>query len=113
MTNTDKDVFIYYDSNYQDFILFLFIKLNQDQLKKALPISYTENPDMEYLTAAFVNGSDYLAQNNYCNISKFIKHNNMISIFTNNYDFVSKIYPNLDEKTYHNYLSFSNEQLKI
>jgi len=113
MTNTDKDALIFYDPKYEDFILFLYIKLTKDQLKKTLPISYIENLNMEYLTAAFINGSDYLAQDNYSNISKSINNNNMISIITNNYDFISEIYPNLDEKTYNNYLSFSNDQFKI
>ena len=113
MTNTDKDALIFYDHKYEDFILFLYIKLTKDQLKKTLPISYIENLNMEYLTAAFINGSDYLAQDNYSNISKSINNNNMISIITNNYDFISEIYPNFDEKTYNNYLSFSNDQLKI
>ena len=113
MINIDKDALIFYDSKYQNFILYLYIKLNKNQLKKALPISYLENSYLGYLTAIFVNGSDYLSQDNYYNISEYIKHNNMISIFKNNYNFIKQIYPNFDKKTYNTYLYFSKEQFKI
>lgn len=107
----DKGAYIYYNSIYNCNSLFLYIKLTKEELKNALPISYKEDSNNEYLGVIFINGRDYLGQNNYENISQFIENNKMIDIFSTCYTDCSYILKNLTEEEYNDFLNFSKNQL--
>ena len=48
MVIKDKDAFIFEEND--SIFLFIYMKLNEAQLQKALPISYIENSDKCYLS---------------------------------------------------------------
>ena len=110
----DKGSYVYED-NDTDIILFIYIKLSKDKLKRALPLSYNENTigDCNYLLACFKNGFDYLSCGTYETILEMITKHNMVDIINNDYISISKYYKNLTINDYNHYLSFATKQLKI
>ena len=107
----NKGAYIYYDNTDKTNILFLYMKLSQDELERALPLSYVESDDNTYLCVSFVNGKDYLGQSNYKDISQNIATLNMVNILTNDYNTVNETLQNLDISEFNSFVSFSKKQL--
>ncbi len=115
MNNIDQDkgAYVYYDNKFKTNVLFLYIKLQPSELERALPISYVEDKHNNYFNALFVNGKDYIGQNNYENIVESINNENMVNILTKEYDEVVTELKELKVSEFNNYVSFAKEQLKF
>ena len=92
---------------------FLYLKLSQEKLQKALPISYDKNINKSYLTVIFDNnGRDYLCQSSFKDIQESVDKMNMISLIDNDYRYVKTYIPNLSLTEYDIKKIFYKTQLK-
>lgn len=114
MNNIDqnKGAYIYYNNKDKVNVLFIYIKLSPDELERALPLSYVADQHNTYLNALFVNGTDYIGQNNYENIVERINNDKMINILTREYSEVVSELKDLKVSDFNDYVSFAREQLE-
>jgi hypothetical protein len=103
---------------FQDFDnkinLFIYIKLDEKELKEALPLSYNANlKDSNYLIVIIKNERDHLGQNSFESIQNLIKNKNMYNILEKNYEQLSKNIGALTQEQYDNYLGFAKRQLTL
>jgi hypothetical protein len=98
--------------NTDDLDLLLYMKLTDEELKRALPISYNPNLiNSNYLAAIFHNGYDHLAQYSFETIKRIISEENMKSIIDNDYITIQSYFNKLSYETYIHYKEFANKQL--
>jgi hypothetical protein len=110
----DKGAYLYMDKNSEKY-LYIFMKMSQEELKEALPISYDDvvMKDCTHLVVTFHEGSDYLGAASADDITLVIIQYNMINILENNYEKVKERFPSFTEEYYNDRVSFSKNQLKI
>ena len=92
-------------------ILFLYIKMGPDKLKKVLPLSYDKFTmgHQDYFIVFFKKGVDYLGCASYSEIQQIIQDNNAIDIINNDYINVNnKI--NIQFKEFQRLVNFSRAQ---
>ena len=105
----DKAGFIFEHEN--SFWVFLYIKLNQDQLKMALPISYKYNINKCYLSCVIDSKCrDYLAQQSQTEIETFLGEHRVINI-NHDYEKIKSMFPNITYELVNSYKKFVDKQL--
>jgi len=108
-----KGAYLYYDTDSQANVLYLYMKLSNEELKRALPLRYVEDPSNTYLNAFFVNGRDYIGQTNSESILQIINEKRMMNILTHDYSTVRESVNNLIPSEFYYYVSFAQEQLDL
>jgi len=114
-----RGAFIYLDES-ENVILFIYKKMDPDELKLSLPISFKENNVNCYITL-FIdeNGRDYIGQSSMTDINNIIFELNnsektqLSDILDMNYSEIKEKIPNLTLEEYNYKLQFSIEQLNI
>ena len=90
------------------------MKLSQKELRTALPVSYCNTKNSEYLICIFdEDGRDYTGQASLNNIKFIIEEHNMKELLNNNYEKLKYEFHNLDKNIYEEKLRIANKQLKI
>ena len=81
-------------------VIFMYIKMTDKELEKALPLSYVKNNDCEnqYFIVIFKDGLDYLGQLTHDNLQSTIKELQFKSILDNDYEFIKTYFPDASEK---------------
>lgn len=109
--NINQGAYIFEDSD-NDINLFIYIKLEPEDLKELLLLSY--NPsliDCNYLIIIIKDKKDHLGQNSFKAIKELIKKKNMLNILEKDYYFLHEKINTLTHEQYTNYLGFAKEQL--
>jgi hypothetical protein len=108
-----QGAYIFEDSD-NDINLFLYIKLEPEDLKNALPLSYNANlKDCNYLVVIIKNMTDHLGQNSFQVIKELIRKKNMQNILEEDYNLLHEKINNLTYEQYENYLGFAKQQLLL
>tara|TARA_B100000123_G_C25438304_1_gene300500 strand:- start:38 stop:418 length:381 start_codon:yes stop_codon:yes gene_type:complete len=91
----------------------IYLKLPPEELREALPISYQDDPELNYLLAIFdPNGRDFLAQVSWQDVKIAIREHKMSNLLQE--DFQDLAYKHgIDRITYLNSYQFAKEQLDI
>ena len=105
--NTEKDED---DDRCDEIGLFMYFKMTDAELKKALPISYNKN-EGNYMVAYFVNRRDFIGQGFNHAIAQEIVKNNMINLLENDYEFIHEKLPELTEESFDNKKKFAQSQI--
>ena len=94
-------------------VIFMYIKMTDKELEKALPLSYVKNNDCEnqYLIVIFKDGLDYLGQLTHDNLQSTIKELEFKSVLDNDYEFIKTYFPDATEKEYNSTKSIIQEQI--
>ena len=91
--------------------LFLYMKLSKELLKIALPISYKEDRDKNYLTVIFEpNGVDYLAQSSLTDINNFHSKEEIFDILNKDKEECDM---NINTEKFNEWKEFSFQQLRL
>ena len=115
MSIKEKDAFIIQEIN--DIYLYTYMKLNHDELQHALPNSYENKKENEYLICIIdEDGRDYLGQGSIHDIIHNIKDDkNEIKIANigigDDYNQIKSIIPNLSYSLFNRYKSFVQKQV--
>ena len=116
-----RDAFIYLDDS-DNILLFLYKKMQYNELKRALPISFKEGQPHKCYVTLFIdeNHRDYLSQNSKEEIEKLIQELNyhdgkkrLFNILDYDYNKINVDIPDLNIQAYSNMKKFAKEQLKI
>ena len=108
----EKGAYIFQDEEGRIY-RFLYFKLGEIEMKKALPLTYQEDSERNYLLVTFdPEGSDYLAQQSQEKMLEYIETNKMTNLLTTSWEEIKDNY-NITEIDYQNLVDFANEQLKI
>ena len=68
------------------------MKLSPEKLKKALPLSYENNTEKSYLTAAFATVEIIWGNQVFQRVEAAIQKMDMVSVLDNDYDYVKNLY---------------------
>ena len=91
---------------------FNYYQMPKTQLQEALPISYVDNPDKDYLTVIFdESGKDYLGQASYQDILALIRKSKMTNLLETPIEKIKNDF-NLEEKDIINMRDFARSQLE-
>ena len=91
---------------------FNYYQMSKTELQEALPISYQDNPDKDYLTVIFdEEGRDYLGQACYDDILALIRKSKMTNLLETPIEKIKKDF-NLEEKDIINMRDFAKSQLE-
>ena len=108
--NSLQDGLIFLDKN-NNICDLIYLKLDSDNMKKALPISYNDDMNKDYLLAIFDStGKDYLGQHDFTTIDKYINKVHAISLINNDYKNIKDKFPLLDESIYNSKRLFFESQ---
>ena len=111
MALKEKDAFIFEENNEINF--FLYIKLNRNELARALPISYVDDPDKSYLVCIIdPDGRDFIGQSNKDEIQQNIRDKKMKNLF-NDYSKLQQSFSGLTIEQYNHFKKFAKKQLKL
>ena len=112
MNNThDGLIFLDENNNICDLI---YMKLDKDNMKKALPISYNNDVNKNYLLVIFDStGRDYLGQHDFASIKNYIDKVQAISLIHNDYKNIKKRFPLLDDSIYNTKKTFFKSQFQF
>ena len=109
--DSNQGAYIFKDSD-NDINLFIYIKLESDDLKELLPLSYNSSLiECHYLVIIIKNKKDHLGQNSFKSIKELIRKKNMLNILEKNYNFLYEKMNTLTREQYDNYFGFAKEQL--
>lgn len=109
--NINQGAYIFKDSD-NDINLFIYIKLESEDLKELLPLTYDQNLiDSNYFIVIIKNNKDHIGQNSLKSIKNLIINKNMLNIFDKDFNLLSKELEDLTYEQYTNYLGFAKEQL--
>ena len=91
----------------------IYLKLSPEELREALPISYQNDPELNYILAIFdPDGRDFLAQVSWEDIKIAIREYKMSNLLEE--EFKDLTYKHgIDRITYQNSYLFAKEQLSI
>tara|TARA_Y100000741_G_scaffold365159_1_gene359841 strand:- start:3357 stop:3713 length:357 start_codon:yes stop_codon:yes gene_type:complete len=103
----DTGAFIYKDSQDKDICILMFKHLTEEILINLFPDSVPG--DGNYLIAMLKAGVDYLGRTEYEGISKLMKDEIMIDVFSSTED-INKIIPEITEEDHHKYKEFVKMQ---
>ena len=109
MLKYDNNAFLI--SKEDNIYLFLCMKLSQDQLYKALPLTQI-TADKTHLCAYFIGTQDFVGA---CNESDIINslHNDIhIDLINNEYAIIQETFPSLTVDMYRKHLTFAKTQLQ-
>ena len=106
--DTTKGAYIYKDQD-NNTILFIYMKLTPQELKKSLPMSNPLELSKSYLIASFIDGQDYIGSINKPELELHIKQNKMINIITN----TTNTNSNIPKEQYNSLRQFAISQLKL
>ena len=91
---------------------FNYYQMRKTELQEALPISYQDNPDKNYLTVIFdEEGKDYLGQACYDDILALIRKSKMTNLLETPIEKIKNDF-NLEEKDIINMRDFAKSQLE-
>tara|TARA_Y100000389_G_scaffold204670_1_gene258754 strand:+ start:728 stop:1090 length:363 start_codon:yes stop_codon:yes gene_type:complete len=110
MTTMNKGTFIFKDSDDAEVCLFLFMKLNKQQMDVALPNSKDNGENGDYFIGIMREGTDYLGKTFYKGIEKIMKDQEMFDLTSLNYNDIG--IEELTEEEYTKYKDFADKQMK-
>ena len=105
----DKGQFVYRDTFDNELCLFIFIKLNHEEMKIALPNSH-DIESGDYFVAIIRAGTDYLGQSFYSGIEKIMQEQTMFDL---ELDYESINIDNFSKNEYNKYKEFSNKKFAV
>lgn len=110
--NSEKGAYIYRDID-NDIILFIYLKMTKEELKKALPQTYNEKTAGEenYLIANFKGKQNYMGCGTLENIKRFMDDTDVYNIIESDFEETKKVFNDLTEKQYKNLTAFINKTL--
>ena len=108
--DSTKGAYLFSTNNYNIF-LFIYMKLNKINLKKALSINYKDDINLNYICVYFdFEGRKFLEQSSLNNIKENIKINNMKNIMNHSYEELKKFFSNLTIEKYEGDKIFCKQQ---
>lgn len=106
----EKGAYIFQDDEGRIY-RFLYFKLSEKEMEKALPITYHKNSDRDYLLVTFdPEGQDYLGQHNKEKLLEIIESNKMTNLLTTEWQDIENTF-NITEKDYWGMVDFAKEQM--
>ena len=107
-----------YDAGYAidetgGIVIFMYIKMTDKELEKALPLSYVKNSDCEnqYLIVFFKDDIDYLGQSTLDKLQTTIEKIQFKSILNYDYEFIKSHFADITETDYDKTKLFIQEQV--
>ena len=89
----------------------MYIKMSPKQIQEALPITYEDNTDKNYLTVTFDGeGKDYLGQASYAEFVDYIKKIKMTNLLDEPFEKIKNDF-NFNDTELRNMIDFSKNQL--
>tara|TARA_B100000073_G_C23317706_1_gene405424 strand:+ start:157 stop:498 length:342 start_codon:yes stop_codon:yes gene_type:complete len=94
-------------------VIFMYIKMTDTELEKALPLSYVKNSDCknQYLIVIFKDGFDYLGQSTLDKLQTTIEKIQFKSILNNDYEFIKSHFADITETDYDKTKLFIQQQV--
>lgn len=106
----EKGAYIFQDDENRIY-RFLYFKLKPEEMQKALPITYKNNDNRNYLLVIFdPDGTDYLGQQTLQKVKEIIQNNKMTNLILTNWEEIRNVYQ-INEQEYLNMVKLAKEQL--
>lgn len=110
LISKEKGAYIFQDKEKRVFN-FLYFKLDQEEMRKALPITYDNDENRNYLLVTFdPDGRDYLGQQSWERVQEIISNNDMINLISTQWEELPEEFK-IEKQEYLNMVSLAQEQL--
>ena len=110
MFSEEKGAYIFQDDEKRLFN-FLYFRLDEEEMLRALPISYDNDKNRNYLLVTFdPEGRDYLGQQTWEKVQDIVRENKMINLISTKWEDLPEEYK-FEKQEYKNMVSLAQEQL--
>lgn len=106
----NQGAYLFKDSEDDELCLFLFMKLNKQQMDVALPNAKDEGGNGDYFIGIMRGGTDYLGKTFYGGIEEIMKEHQMFDLTTTIHADLK--FDEVTEEDFEKYKTFADEKMK-